>query len=87
MLFNSIYASLQLISSHDWETFRSAILSRPALFRELARDVSLCSQLHGMTLLHAAVRYDSPLEVIVEMIRLCPGMPAAKDCLGRTPLH
>eukprot|EP00985_Skeletonema_marinoi_P017667 scaffold9743_cov190-Skeletonema_marinoi.AAC.3 len=87
MLLNSIYASLQLISSQDWETFRSAILSRPALFWKLASDVSSCSQLHGMTLLHAAVRYDSPLDVIVEMIRLCPDMPAAKDCLGRTPLH
>ena len=87
MLFTSIYASLQLISSQDWETFRSAILSRPALFRILSNQVSSCSQLHGMTLLHAAVRYDSPLDVIVEMIRLCPDMPAAKDCLGRTPLH
>jgi len=87
MLFSSIYDSLQLISSHDWEPFRSAIFSRPTLFRKLASDVSSCSQLHGMTMLHAAVRYDSPLDVIVEMIRLCPDMPAAKDCLGRTPLH
>ena len=87
MLFNSIYAILQLISSQDWETFRYAILSRPALFQNLANDVSSCSQLHGMTLLHAAVRYGSPLDVIVDMIRLCPDMPATKDCLGRTPLH
>eukprot|EP00985_Skeletonema_marinoi_P027936 scaffold23581_cov73-Skeletonema_marinoi.AAC.1 len=87
MLFTSIYASLQLISSQDWETFRSAILSRPALFRKLSNQVSSCSQLHGMTLLHAAVRYNSPLDVIVEIIRVCPDMPAAKDCLGRTPLH
>ena len=87
MLLNSIYASLQLISSNDWETFRSAILSRPALFRILSNQVSSCSQLHGMTLLHAAVRYGSPIDVIVDMIRLCPDMPATKDCLGRTPLH
>eukprot|EP00984_Skeletonema_dohrnii_P017400 scaffold7907_cov165-Skeletonema_dohrnii-CCMP3373.AAC.3 len=86
MLFTSIYAILQLISSQDWEIW-SAILSRPALFRKLSSQVSSCSQLHGMTLLHAAVRYDSPLDVIVEMIRVCPDMPAAKDCLGRTPLH
>eukprot|EP00985_Skeletonema_marinoi_P017314 scaffold9422_cov129-Skeletonema_marinoi.AAC.1 len=34
MMFNSIhiYAILQLISSQDWETFRSAILSRPLCF-------------------------------------------------------
>eukprot|EP00984_Skeletonema_dohrnii_P035643 scaffold35653_cov189-Skeletonema_dohrnii-CCMP3373.AAC.2 len=40
-----------------------------------------------MTILHAAVRYNPPLDVIAQMIRLCPHMTAAMDCLGRTPLH
>ncbi len=40
-----------------------------------------------MTILHAAIRYNSPLDIIIEIIRLCPDMPAATDCLGRTPLH
>ena len=44
-------------------------------------------ELNGMTLLHAVVRYNPPLDVVAQMIRLCPDMPAAKDCLGRTPLH
>ena len=40
-----------------------------------------------MTILHAAVRYNPPLDVIDQMIRLCPHMTAAMDCLDRTPLH
>lgn len=40
-----------------------------------------------MTLLHAAIRYNSPLDIIIDIIKLCPDMPAATDCLGRTPLH
>ena len=40
-----------------------------------------------MTLLHAIVRYDPPLDVVAHMIEICPEMPAAKDCLDRTPLH
>jgi ankyrin repeat protein len=88
-MFNSVGIgdALQIIASQDWEFFRSAVLSRPTFFRNLANAVSSCSELSGMTLLHAAVRYNAPQYIIVEMIRLCPDMSAAKDCLGRTPLH
>ena len=40
-----------------------------------------------MTLLHAAVRFNPPLDMVAQMIRLCPLMTAATDCLGRTALH
>jgi ankyrin repeat protein len=40
-----------------------------------------------MTLLHAAVHFNPPLDIVTQMIRLCPHMTAAKDCLDRTPLH
>jgi len=40
-----------------------------------------------MTILHAAVRFNPPLDTVAQMIRLCPLMTAATDCLGRTPLH
>jgi ankyrin repeat protein len=40
-----------------------------------------------MTLLHAIVKYDPPLEIVARMIEFCPDMPAATDCLRRTPLH
>jgi ankyrin repeat protein len=86
-MFESIGDILQIIVSRDWNTFRSALLSRPALFRHAASAVSACSRLNGMTLLHAVVRYDPPLEIVAQMIEICPHMPAATDCLGRTPLH
>ena len=47
----------------------------------------LALKLNGMTLLHAIVKYDPPLEVVARMIEFCPDMPAATDCLRRTPLH
>jgi len=40
-----------------------------------------------MTLLHAAVRFNPPLDIVTQMIEFCPHMTAAKDCLDRTPLH
>ena len=40
-----------------------------------------------MILLHAIVRCDPPLDIVGQMIEICPDMPAALDCLDRTPLH
>ena len=40
-----------------------------------------------MTLLHAAVRFNPPLDIVAQMIRICPHLTAATDCLNRTPLH
>ena len=40
-----------------------------------------------MTLLHAVVRCNPPLELVAKMTDICPGQLAATDCLGRTPLH
>mmetsp|Transcript_20291 Transcript_20291/g.29017 ORF Transcript_20291/g.29017 Transcript_20291/m.29017 type:complete len:187 (+) Transcript_20291:503-1063(+) len=42
---------------------------------------------NGMTLLHAVVRCNPPLSVVAKMMDICPDQLAAKDCLGRTPLH
>ena len=86
-MFESIGDVLQIMVSRDWETFRSDLVSRPTSFRHIASAVSACSQLNGMTLLHAAVRHDPPLDIVAKMIEICPHMTASKDCLGRTPLH
>ncbi len=40
-----------------------------------------------MTLLHAVVRCNPPLNVVAKMMDICPDQLAATDCLGRTPLH
>ena len=86
-MFNSIGDFLQLMVVGDWKTFDSTVLSNPDVFRLLASAVSSCSQLNGMTLLHAVVRYNPPLDIVAQMIQLCPDMLATKDCLHRTPLH
>ena len=41
-----------------------------------------------MTLLHAAIFFDPPLDIAAQMIRICPHLTdSATDCLNRTPLH
>ncbi len=86
-MFSSIGDIIELLVNQDWEAFRSNVLADPDFFRHLAGAISACSQLNGMTLLHAIVRYDPPLDIVARMIEFCPRMPAAKDCLQRTPLH
>lgn len=86
-MFNSIGDILELITRKDWESFRSNVLSSPAVFRNLAGAVEACSALNGMTLLHAIVRCSPPLDIVAQMVAICPYMPSTKDCLRRTPLH
>lgn len=77
---------LQILVSRDWKTL-SAILTKPALFRHVACAVSSRSEFNGMTLLHAVVRCNPPLDIVAQIIHLCPDMLSTKDCLQRTPLH
>ena len=83
----AIAHTLKLLIRRDWDTLRSTVLSDPALFRNICSAIAACSELNGMTLLHAAVRFNPPLDVVAQMIRICPYLTAATDCLKRTPLH
>ena len=83
----SIAILLDLIDKQDWQTFQSAALSSSAFFRALTAAIANCPEFNGMTLLHAVVRCNPPLDIVAKMIEICPDLPAAKDCLGRTPLH
>ncbi|KAL7448348.1 hypothetical protein ACHAWC_000550 [Mediolabrus comicus] len=67
-MFQSIGDILELIVNQNWESFRHNVLSSPDIFRHLASAVSSCSQLNGMTLLHAIVKYDPPLEIVARML-------------------
>jgi hypothetical protein len=86
-LLKSIGILLDLIDKQDWLTFRSAALSSFACFRAITAAIANFPELNGMTLLHAVVRYNPPLELVADMITICPDLLASKDCLGRTPLH
>ncbi|KAL3799155.1 hypothetical protein HJC23_002283 [Cyclotella cryptica] len=78
---------LQIIKSRDWLTLQHLTLDNPKVFRTISQEISDCSQLNGMTLLHAAIRFDPPLHIVAEIIEICPHLLSAQDCLGRTPLH
>ena len=86
-MFQSIGDILELLVNQNWESFHYNVLACRGVFRHLASAISSCSQLNSMTLLHAIVKYDPPLEIVARMLEFCPDMPAAKDCLRRTPLH
>ena len=81
----------QQIESNDWKSFDREFLSNcdgRSNFKLLADLVEEKSTLfHGMTLLHAVVRFNPPAQVVQEVIELCPHAPRVQDCAGRTPLH
>eukprot|EP00985_Skeletonema_marinoi_P029301 scaffold27527_cov150-Skeletonema_marinoi.AAC.2 len=86
-ILNSIAILLDLIDKQDWESFQIIALSNSATFQVIANSIGNCPELNGMTLLHAVVRRNPPLDVVAKMMDICPDQLAAKDCLGRTPLH
>ena len=86
-VLNSILKLLGIIASQDWYAFDKLTLSNPATFRAISKAIAGCEDFHGMTLLHAVVRYDPPLELVSKMIAISPDLLHAMDCLGRTPLH
>ena len=53
----------------------------------VALTAALLAFTQASTLLHAVVRFNPPLDVVTKMVDICPDQLAAKDCLGRTPLH
>mmetsp|Transcript_8158 Transcript_8158/g.20070 ORF Transcript_8158/g.20070 Transcript_8158/m.20070 type:complete len:233 (+) Transcript_8158:94-792(+) len=78
---------LNIIDSKDWSTFKEIMLQNPKAFQALSNIISTTNDFNGMSFLHAVVRNSPPLEVVTDMIRICPDSPNARDCLNRTPLH
>ncbi|KAL7493433.1 hypothetical protein ACHAWT_002553 [Skeletonema menzelii] len=87
-VIESVSYLLGIIDAREWETFRSYVLEpSPAHFRAWTDGIAQIPEFNGMTLLHAAMKCDPPLELVLDMIKICPELTAARDCLGRTPLH
>ncbi|EED94158.1 predicted protein [Thalassiosira pseudonana CCMP1335] len=78
---------LKLIEKGDWYRFSQLALDEPQAFQSLSNLVSRSSGFNGMSLLHAAARYNPPSNIISKMIELCPDTIEKVDCLNRTALH
>lgn len=78
---------LQTIDLRNWDTLESTILSDPMKFIAVSEAISRSSQVNGMTILHACIRFDPPPRIIQIIIRLSPFAARSVDCLNRTPLH
>ena len=86
-VLDSILNLLEIVESKDWQTFEKVALSNPKFFRTLCKAIAGCEEFHGMTLLHAVVRHDPPLNIVAKIIDICPRLLNDTDCLGRTALH
>lgn len=78
---------LNMIESRDWRTFNELALQNPKAFQALSNIISTTSEFNGMSFLHAVVRNCPPIEIVADIIRICPDSAKARDCLNRTPLH
>lgn len=86
-VMNYLSFLLSLIESKDWIKFEEVALQNAKTFKMISKSIAECEDFNGMTLLHACVRYDPPINVLVQMIKLYPQALTGEDCLGRTPLH
>ncbi|KAL7525216.1 hypothetical protein ACHAXR_000907, partial [Thalassiosira sp. AJA248-18] len=84
---NYIHFLLGLIEDQDWIKFEEIVLSNPRTFQLISKSISESEEFNGMTLLHACMRFDPPLTLLDQMIKIYPRALKAEDCLGRTPLH
>ncbi|KAL7463614.1 hypothetical protein ACHAXS_003974 [Conticribra weissflogii] len=78
---------LHLIDCQNWQEFQFTILNNPAIFQEFSRKISKCSELNGMTFLHACVRFNPPAHIVQLIVNLNRESANSVDCLGRTALH
>jgi ankyrin repeat protein len=86
-MLSCITGLLDLINRQDWDKFQTIALYNSAAFRSIVNSLHNSNEFNGMTLLHALVRFNPPLNIVTAMIEICPDQLTAKDCLGRTPLH
>ena len=78
---------LGMIQAREWTAFERYAVSNPEMFKYITQSISKCEEFNGMTLLHACVRYDPPVPLLLKMTELHPESLVIKDCIGRTPLH
>ncbi|KAL7525675.1 hypothetical protein ACHAXR_002989 [Thalassiosira sp. AJA248-18] len=78
---------LGIINDQNWKALGHAMLDNPYAFQSFARTISNSSELNGLTILHACVRFNPPPHLIKILLELVPESPSCVDCLQRSPLH
>ncbi|KAL3803131.1 hypothetical protein HJC23_003406 [Cyclotella cryptica] len=90
-LTNEEYAFLCLLLKHidlrNWQVLDQILRTNPKKFVSVSEAIAKSSQLNGMTILHACIRFDPPPSIVGNIIQLSPFSPGCVDCLNRTPLH
>ncbi len=78
---------LQMIECQNWRALHFTILNNPKVFQAFSHKISKCSELNGMTFLHAFVRFNPPAHIVQLVVNLNRNSANLVDCLGRTALH
>lgn len=76
-----------MIGARNWQAFGYAILNNPTVFQSFSRKISQSSEMKGLTILHACIRYNPPPHIVKIILTLVPEVPGCVDCFQRTPLH
>ena len=83
---NYVDIVLNSIHQQDWATLNQ-VASERQLFKMISQKIQECDEFHGMTILHAVVKYHPPLHILDAMIDAHGDALKGQDCVGRTPLH
>lgn len=75
-----------LIQKHKWDDF-NVILSRMKRDDFARKEFESFRDCNGSNYLHLVCRQSPPLEEVVEILDLCPGLVHEVDSRNRTPLH
>ena len=83
---NYVDIVLNSIHQQDWATLNQ-VAAEQKLFKMISQKIQECDEFHGMTILHAVVKYHPPLHILDAMIDAHGDALKGQDCVGRTPLH
>jgi ankyrin repeat protein len=83
---NYVETLLDLIHNRLWDELEECSEKR-SLFKMISQHIQQSEKFNGMTLLHAVIKYNPPIQVLESMIQAHSDAIMGLDCLGRTPLH
>ena len=86
---NYVAIVLDLIHRQEWAALEleKVATTKHKLFKVISEHIKKCDEFNGMTLLHAAVKYNPPMHILDAMIDAHSDALMGQDCVGRTPLH